>query len=452
MRWSGSTAGAERNILLQPTDILLCASPGGALRGEAELPGDKSISHRALILGALARGQTRIDGLLESADVLRTLAAVRALGATVHRAGDGWLVEGGAWHSPAAPIDCGNSGTSVRLLMGAAAGHSLSVTFTGDESLSRRPMQRVIDPLRSMGAVIGGGPTLPVSVEGAALQGIRFVNEAASAQVKSAILLAGLRAEGEVEIIEPRPSRDHSERMLRAFGVDVDLRSSPEGGRIRLGPRRRLDGTDVRVPGDPSSAAFPVVAALVMPGSEVRLRGVLANPLRWGLFDTLQEMGAQIMVEERRGVGGEEVVNVTARTSALRGVEVPATRAPAMIDEYPILAVAAAFAKGTTIMRGLSELRVKESDRLSAILAGLRACGVEAAIEGDTLIVEGCGGRASGGARVETHGDHRIAMAFLVFGLAAQAPVTVDRADMIETSFPGFPAVMRSLGVAIEAA
>lgn len=398
----------------------------------------------------MARGRTRIDGLLESADVLRTLAAVRALGASVREADESWEVEGNTWRSPPAPLDCGNAGTCVRLLMGAAAGRPLTVEFTGDDSLSRRPMDRIADPLRLMGARIRGGLTLPVTVEGGALSGIRFVNEAASAQVKSAILLAGLGAEGAVEVIEPRASRDHTERMLRAFGVEVDVQAAPEGTSVRLGVHRRLQAAPVWVPGDPSSAAFPLVTALLTEGSSVRFRGILANKLRWGLFQTLEEMGAGIAVEARRIAGSEEVVDLTARESGLQAADVPAERAPSMIDEYPILAVAAACADGTTIMRGLAELRIKESDRLTAVVAGLRACGVEAEIEDDALIVEGCGGSPPGGARVETHGDHRIAMAFLVLGLAARRPVTVDRPEMIETSFPGFAPLMRGLGAAIE--
>lgn len=398
----------------------------------------------------MARGPTRIKGLLESRDVLRTLSAVRTLGASVRQANGGWEVEGATWRSPTVPIDCGNAGTCARLLMGATAGCNLRVTFTGDDSLTQRPMERVAGPLRRMGALIGGGPTLPMTVEGGALSGIRFLNEAASAQVKSAILLAGLNAMGAVEVVEPRPSRDHSERMLRAFGVEVDVHPTIEGTSVRLGKQRKLEAASVRIPGDPSSAAFPLVAALLTDGSHVRLRGVLANKLRWGLFDTLEEMGAEVVAEGRRMAGGEEVVDIVARTSGLRAVDVPAERAPSMIDEYPILAVAAACAEGATLMQGVGELRVKESDRLGAIVAGLRACGVEAEIEGDTMIVEGCGGAPPGGARVETHGDHRIAMAFLVLGLAAQRPVTVDRPEMIETSFPGFRTLMRSLGAAIE--
>jgi 3-phosphoshikimate 1-carboxyvinyltransferase len=427
-------------------ESVLTGSASPALRGDIGVPGDKSMSHRALILGGMAAGETHITGLLEGDDVLHTAKAVEALGAEVERLGEGeWRVRGADWDSPAAPIDCGNSGTGVRLLMGAAAGYPISVTFTGDASLSKRPMARVTEPLRAMGAQAEGS-TLPVTIRGGSLRGISFINEKASAQVKSAILLAGLRAEGEVEVIEPRASRDHSENMLRAFGCDVDV----DGEHIRLGKRRSMTGTDVEIPGDPSSAAFPVVAALIVPGSEIIVRNVMTNPLRTGLLTTLREMGADISVEKARTHGGEAVGDVIVRSSPLRAVEVPADRAPSMIDEYPILAVAAAFAEGTSVMHGLSELRVKESDRLAAVIAGLRSCGVDARDEGDTLIVEGCGGPPPGDGHVLAHDDHRIAMSFLVMGLAARAPVSVDSADMIATSFPTFVPLMRSLGAVIQ--
>ena len=425
-------------------DDRLTGSASGPLHGTIAVPGDKSISHRALILGGLAEGETRISGLLEGDDVLATAAAVRAFGAEVERLGPGeWRVRGGEWKSPTEPIDCGNSGTGARLLMGAAAGFPIDVTFTGDASLSSRPMERVLGPLRAMGAR-ADGRTLPVGLSGGGLSGIDFVNEKASAQVKSAILLAGLRAEGEVVVHEPAPSRDHSENMLRAFGCDVEI----EGGTVRLGTRRSLTGTPVAVPGDPSSAAFPTVAALIVPGSEVTIEGVMVNPLRAGLFQTLQEMGADLRLENRRDAGGEAVANLHVRHSRLSGVTVPASRAPSMIDEYPVLAVAAAFAGGTTVMHGLAELRVKESDRLAAIIAGLRACGVDARDEADTLIVHGRG-TPPGGAEVAAHHDHRIAMSFLVLGLASEGPVTVDSAPMIATSFPTFVPLMRSLGARI---
>ena len=426
----------------------LTARASGPLAGVIDIPGDKSMSHRALILSGLAKGTTRISGLLEGEDVLRTAAAVAALGAEVERTGDGeWSVVGAEWRSPATPIDCGNSGTGARLLMGAVAGLPIEVTFTGDESLSRRPMGRVLDPLRTMGArvVAAEGGRMPVTISGGALGGIRFVNEMASAQVKSAILLAGLRADGAVEVIEPIATRDHSENMLRAFGCDVER----DGELIRLGERRALTAIDVVIPADPSSAAFPLVAALICSGSYVTARGVMLNPLRTGLLTTLAEMGAEIELTNRRSVGGEEVADIVARASPLHGVEVPASRSASMIDEYPILAVAAAFAHGRSIMHGLAELRVKESDRLAAIIAGLTACGVEAREEGDSLIVEGTGKPPRGGATIDANHDHRIAMGFLVLGLASEQPVGVSGAETIATSFPGFTELMSSLGARI---
>jgi 3-phosphoshikimate 1-carboxyvinyltransferase len=426
-------------------EALLQAAPGGPLRGHIAVPGDKSISHRALILGALAEGETRIEGLSEGADVLATAAALRAFGVVVTRTGEGsWLVRGGPWHSPDTPVDCGNSGTAARLLMGAAAGFPIAATFTGDASLSARPMERVLAPLRLMGAR-ADGDGLPVTLHGGGLAGIDCRSPYASAQVKSAILLAGLRATGVVVVTEPARSRDHTERLLRAFDCDVEV----DGNTVRLGPNRRLIGTDLMIPGDPSSAAFPLVAALLVPGSGVTVHGVLMNETRTGLFRTLLEMGADIDFANRRTAGGEDVADVTARHSALRGIETPADRAPSMIDEYPILAVAAACASGRTIMHGLGELRLKESDRLAAILEGLARCGVRAGVEGDSLIVEG--GDVAGGATVATHGDHRIAMSFLVLGLAARAPVPVDAPEMIATSFPGFAELMTSLGADIGA-
>jgi 3-phosphoshikimate 1-carboxyvinyltransferase len=426
----------------QALDSELTGSVSPALRGDIEVPGDKSMSHRSLIFGGMASGETRISGLLEGDDVLHTAKAVEALGAEVKRLRPGeWRVRGAEWQSPVQPIDCGNSGTGVRLLMGAVSGYPIEATFTGDSSLSKRPMARVTDPLRSMGAKAEGS-TLPVTIRGGSLHGISFVNEKASAQVKSAILLAGLRADGEVEVIEPRASRDHTENMLRAFGCDVDV----DGANIRLGKRRSLTATDIEIPGDPSSAAFPIVAALIVPGSEVTVRNVMTNPLRTGLLTTLEEMGAHISIGNLRSHGGETVGDIVVRSSELRGVQVPAGRAPSMIDEYPILAVAAAFASGRSMMHGLAELRVKESDRLAAIIDGLRACGVDARDEGDSLIVEGFGGPPPGAGNVLAHDDHRIAMSFLVMGLAAKSPVTVDSADMIATSFPTFVPLMRSLG------
>jgi 3-phosphoshikimate 1-carboxyvinyltransferase len=426
-------------------ETLLGSSRSGPLRGDFEVPGDKSMSHRALILGGMAEGETRISGLLEGDDVLHTAEAVRAFGAEVERRGPGeWTVRGAEWQNPAGPVNCGNSGTAARLLMGAAAGFPISATFAGDSSLSGRPMERVLAPLRAMGARTEGG-TLPVTIHGGDLHGIRFVNEKASAQVKSAILLAGLRASGEVEVVEPVASRDHSENMLRAFGCEVQS----EGGAIRLGANRTLTGTNVLIPGDPSSAAFAIVAALIVPESKITIRKVMANPLRTGLITTLGEMGADLSFENEQSEGGEAIADLTVAASSREGVEVPAGRAPSMIDEYPILAVAAAFARGRTVMHGLAELRVKESDRLAAVIAGLQACGVEAWEEGDSLIVQGAGGAPRGGGTVRAHHDHRIAMSFLVMGLGAQQPVTVDSGDMIATSFPGFVPLMRSLGASI---
>jgi len=432
-------------------ETLLSAVPGGALRGHVAVPGDKSISHRALILGGLAEGETRIEGLLEGRDVLDTAAAVRALGAQVARVAEAtWVVRGAPWCTPDGPIDCGNSGTGARLLMGAAAGFPIEATFTGDASLRSRPMARVLEPLRHMGARTGERDRLPVTIRGGGLGGISWHSPHASAQVKSVILLAGLQAKGAVTVIEPAKSRDHTEKMLQAFGCDVEV----EGNAVRLGKNRRLTATDIMVPGDPSSAAFPLVAGLIVPGSEVTVYGVLMNPLRTGLFETLLEMGGDLSFDNLRTVGGEEVADVTARHSVLNAVEVDPERAPRMIDEYPILAVAAAHATGQTMLHGLGELRVKESDRLAAIIAGLRRCGVSAGLIGDarwgdTLMIDGCDGPCAGDATVRTHGDHRIAMSFLVLGLAARAPVAVDGAEMIGTSFPGFGSLMASLGAEI---
>jgi 3-phosphoshikimate 1-carboxyvinyltransferase len=408
------------------------------------VPSDKSLSHRALILGALASGETRIFGLLEADDVMATVMALRAFGTHVERTchGNGHVV-GGEWRSPEVPVDCGNSGTSARLLMGAAAGFNLSATFTGDESLRRRPMRRVRDPLEAMGARFEGGDTLPLTLHGGGLRGIEHRNVPASAQVKSAILLAGLRASGPVRVIEPHPSRDHTEIMLGAFGAEVTIRD----GVVELGDRRQLRGARIDIWGDPSAAAFGWAAAAIVPGSSVETRGVMVNPLRIGILDWLERMGADVTVRNPGRVSGERVTDVTVRHNRLRAVEVPAEAAPAMIDEYPLLAVAAAFAEGTSLFHGLGELRIKESDRLAAIAEGLCTCGVAASIDGDTLRV--IGGTVAGG-QVATHGDHRIAMAFLVLGLGSRAPVSVDRGEMIATSFPGFVAAMKGIGAQIK--
>ena len=435
----------------------LRARPARALRGVAAVPGDKSISHRALILGALAEGETNIEGLLEGEDVRATARALAAFGAVVERLGEGrWRVVGqGGLAEPGDIIDCGNSGTGARLMIGAAAGFDLAAAFTGDASLRGRPMRRVLLPLGQMGArfVHRSGGRLPLMVCGGALTAIRYVLPEPSAQVKSAILLAGLRAEGKTVVVEPLPSRDHTERMLATFGVRLGLEDTSEGRTVSLVGGQRLTGTTVSVPADPSSAAFPLVAALITPGSEVTVAGVLLNPLRRGLFETLREMGADLRIANRREVGGESVGDITARHSRLTGVEIPAARAPAMIDEYPILAVAAAFARGPTVMRGVGELRVKESDRIAAVAAALAACGVQTQDDPDTLTVIGAAGGnhgVRGAAAIATHGDHRIAMSALILGLAAQSPVEVDHADMIATSFPGFAELMVRLGAPLE--
>jgi 3-phosphoshikimate 1-carboxyvinyltransferase len=428
------------------------ASPSGPLRGRVSPPGDKSISHRALILGGLADGVTEIEGLLEGDDVLRTAAAVAAFGAKVERLGEGrWRVEGrGRFEAPSEVVDCGNSGTGVRLLMGAAAGFELAARFDGDASLRKRPMGRVTGPLEQMGARFDTteGGRLPLSLTGGGLKGIDYRLPVASAQVKSAVLLAGLNAAGETVVVEPEPTRDHTENMLRAFGGDIAIELVDGVRHVRVRPRA-LTPAPVRVPGDPSSAAFPIVAALLVPGSEIELDGVLLNPLRTGLIETLREMGASIETRNAREAGGEPVGDLRVRASRLTGVVVPPERAPSMIDEYPILAVAAAFAGGTTVMRGIGEMRVKESDRIALMAAGLKACGVEVEEEPDGLIVHGRGSRPRGGVQVKTSGDHRIAMSHLVLGLAAEAPVTVDEPGMIATSFPGFGALMRGLGAEI---
>jgi 3-phosphoshikimate 1-carboxyvinyltransferase len=432
----------------------MTAQRGRPLFGRVRVPGDKSISHRALILGALAVGRTRISGLLEGEDVLNTAKAMQALGVRVERTGDGaWLVDGvgvTGFAAPAGPLDFGNSGTGCRLVMGAVAGCPIAATFDGDASLRKRPMRRVLDPLALMGARVthaGEGGRLPVTLDGARdLMPILYRTPVPSAQVKSAVLLAGLAARGITTIIETEASRDHTELMLAHFGADV--RSEPEGAygrKISLVGQPELAPSCVVVPADPSSAAFPMVAALLVPGSDLFLPDVMTNPLRTGLIKTLREMGAAIVEEEVRHEGGEAMAGFRIRYSPLRGVEVPPQRAPTMIDEYPILAVAAAFAGGTTVMRGLKELRVKESDRLAATADMLRVNGVEVGISGDDLAVQGHG-HVKGGGFVATHMDHRIAMAALVLGLAADNPVKVDDAAFIATSFPGFASVMRALG------
>ena len=436
----------------------LTATPGGPLAGSMTVPGDKSISHRALILGALSVGETRISGLLEGDDVKRTAAAMLALGATVEREGPGrWRVLGvgvGGLAEPAEVLDMGNSGTGARLVAGALAGHPFTAFLTGDESLCRRPMKRITEPLTRMGAqfLTHSGHRLPMAVTGATDPlPIVYRLPVPSAQVKSAILLAGLAAPGQTTVIEPEPTRDHTERMLRHFGARVDVADLADGRHITLHGQPELSGAPVAVPADPSSAAFPAVAALIVPGSCVRLAGIGLNPLRAGLFETLREMGARILIENRREEGGEPVADLVCSAGPLTGVRVPASRVPAMIDEYPILAVCAAFASGETRMEGLAELRVKESDRLAAVADGLAACGVSVEATADSLVVRGQGTPPLGGATIPARLDHRIAMAFLVMGLASQRPVSVDDGGPIDTSFPDFVVLMNKIGAAIAA-
>ena len=429
------------------------------LSGSYAAPGDKSISHRALMLGGLAVGETRITGLLEGEDVLATARAMRALGADVARGADGaWTVHGtgvGGLRAPSDILDLANAGTGVRLLMGVVATHPFTTVFTGDASLRKRPMERVMTPLRQMGArfTAAEGGRLPLTVEGAALGiPIRYEVPVPSAQVKSAVMLAGLNAPGRTIVVEKQATRDHTENMMRHFGATVTVERLAHGDVILLDGQPELRGRALAVPGDPSSAAFPLVAALITEGSEITVTGISVNPLRAGLFDTLIEMGASLEIANRRIEGGEPVADITARSSVLRGVDVPAERAPSMIDEYPVLAIAAAFAQGRTIMRGLGELRVKESDRIAAMARGLAANGVTVEELEDGLIVDGRPGDVPGGGTVETHMDHRIAMSFLVLGCASQRPVTVDEDAMIATSFPGFAGLMASAGARLEAA
>jgi len=433
----------------------LIAHPGGPLAGRVRVPGDKSISHRALMIGAVAVGETIVHDLLEGADVLATAAAMTALGAeVVPPAGPGapWRVFGtgvGGLAEPAEVLDMGNSGTSARLLLGLLATHPLTAVLTGDASLVRRPMARVTAPLEAMGAVFTGrrGGRLPLAVRGAdAPVPIVYDLPVASAQVKSAVLLAGLNAPGETAVIERRPTRDHTEHMLRAFGATLSVAADGDTETIVLRGQPELAGRAVRVPGDISSAAFPLVAALIRPGSEVVLEGVGVNPRRTGLLDTLVEMGADLTLHNPRTEAGEPIADLHARGGPLRGVDVPPERAPRMIDEYPALAMAAACAVGTTRMPGVGELRVKESDRLAGLAAGLAACGVAVEAGADSLTVTGTGRPPAGGATVAAALDHRIAMSFLVLGGAAAAPVAVDDAAPIATSFPGFAETMAGLG------
>lgn len=436
----------------QPQPLSLRAST--PLAGTVGVPGDKSISHRALMLGALAVGETRIEGLLEGEDVLATAAALRAMGADIMREGEGrWRVNGvgvGGLLQPQGALDMGNSGTSTRLLMGLIASHPISATFVGDASLSKRPMARVTVPLEAMGAQFTASPgtRLPLTMTGACpATPIRYVLPVASAQVKSAVLLAGLNTPGRTSVVEAVPTRDHSERMLAGFGAKVMIEESPEGRIISIDGEAELKPQPILVPGDPSSAAFPLVAALTVPGSKVTIANVGINPTRDGLIRVLQMMGAKITLQQQRTVGGEPVADLLVEAGPLEGIEVPPEVAPSMIDEYPILFVAAALAQGRTVMRGIEELRVKESDRIATMATGLAACGVTVEELPDGLIVTGTGGdKIPGGATVASHLDHRIAMSFAVLGLGARQPITVDDGRPIATSFPNFLDLMRTLG------
>ena len=449
------------------------------LRGTAELPGDKSISHRALMFSALAVGESVITGLLEGEDVLATAAALRALGATIEKRsagagqmgarlenrGDAWHIHGvgvGGLSQPSAPLDMGNSGTSARLLMGLVATHPITAEFRGDASLSKRPMRRVMDPLSQMLATFESATgTLPVTVHGAQQpMPIRYALPVASAQVKSAILLAGLNTPGRTTVIEQAPTRDYTETMLRQMGADIEIENQalntavPDNGSVIKSKAIHITGyaelkpLHLHVPRDPSSAAFPCVAALIVPGSDIMLPGVGMNPTRTGLYETLREMGAKLEFQNERFENGEKIADLHVQYSELHGVDVPAERAPSMIDEYPILAIAAAYAHGTTRMRGLHELRTKESDRLQVMADGLAACDARVEMDGDDLIVHGTG-KFPGGAEIITHLDHRICMSFYVAGLAADTPITIDDTAPIATSFPNFFAMMTALGASI---
>jgi 3-phosphoshikimate 1-carboxyvinyltransferase len=432
----------------------MTARRGGPLQGRTKVPGDKSISQRALILGALTVGETTVAGLLEGEDVLHTAEAMRALGAKLERGADGlWRIRGvgvAGFAQPACPLDFGNSGTGCRLVFGAVAGCPIRATFDGDASLRKRPMRRILDPLEKMGARVveqAEGGQLPLTLQGAADPvPIVYESPVPSAQLKSAVLLAGLAAPGETTVIEAEATRDHTERLLKHFGAKVTSKQHGDHGRrVILQGQPELEPANVVVPADPSSAAFPLVAALIVPDSDLVLEAVMTNPLRTGLIATLREMGATIEAVETRDDGGEAVADLRVRACTLKGVEVPASRAPSMIDEYPVLAVAASFAEGATRMCGLQELRVKESDRLAATADMLRANGVTVDIEGDDMIVHGKG-RPAGGGEVKTQMDHRIAMAAMMMGLASDNPVRIDDSAFIATSFPGFVELMRSLG------
>ena len=439
--------------------IPMTSTACGPLRGTADVPGDKSISHRSLILGALSVGETTITGLLEGQDVLDTAKAMRAFGATVTDHGGGnWSVQGvgvGGFAEPENVIDCGNSGTGVRLIMGAMASSPITATFTGDASLNSRPMARVTDPLALFGAQAMGreGGRLPMTIRGAQDPApAHYAVPVPSAQVESAVLLAGLNAPGETVVIETEATRDHTERMLAGFGAKITTEETNEGRVITLKGQPELRAQHIEVPRDPSSAAFPVCAALIVPGSDVLIPGIGLNPTRAGLFTTLREMGADLTYENRREEGGEPVADLRARFSPdLRGIEVPAHRAASMIDEYPVLSVVASFATGATHMPGVKELRVKESDRIAAMKAGLEANGITVTDGPDWWTVQGAGhGNVAGGAVCQSHLDHRIAMAFMVMGMASNAPVRVDDGGPIATSFPIFEPLMAQLGADVQ--
>ncbi|PPR10846.1 MAG: 3-phosphoshikimate 1-carboxyvinyltransferase [Alphaproteobacteria bacterium MarineAlpha11_Bin1] len=434
----------------------LAARSGTALNGTISVPGDKSISHRALMIGAVAVGSTKVYGLLESEDVLRTADALRALGVSIDKSGESWVVDGvgvGGLTSPEDVLDLGNSGTAARLLLGLMASHDLKAYVTGDRSLRSRPMDRVIDPLSRCGAVFDftDEERMPMVVYGAAEPiPIDYDVPVPSAQVKSSILFSGLNTPGTTTVREREATRDHTENMLRAFGAELEIVPVGNGGRyISLHGYAELEAQEISIPGDPSSAAFPGVAALVVPGSEIIIKNVGINPLRAGLFQTLKEMGANIEMNNMRKTVGEPIADMSFRYGPLTGVDVPATRSPSMIDEYPIAAIAAAVASGETRFRGISELRVKESDRFTAIVDGLTACGVPVRSEGDDIVVTGLSGLLPGGAEINVNLDHRIAMTYLVMGLVSEKPVVIDDADVIDTSFPGFLGLMTGLGADI---
>ena len=424
------------------------------LTGSITIAGDKSISHRSIILGALSIGETTVDGLLESQDILATISAMQAFGAEIEKKADKkWHINGlgvGGLDEPEKVLDLGNSGTGVRLILGVAAGNPITSFFSGDESLSRRPMARVLKPLEMMGASFTSrtGGLLPLSCTGPqTLQPIDYSLPVASAQVKSAILLAGLNTPGKTIVREPTPTRDHTERMLKQFGSEISIETDDESQNIiTLKGESELTGQDIVVPGDPSSAAFPMVAGILAEDSRIEIKNVGINPLRFGLFEILNEMGAKTELIQKHDGAGEPIADIVVKTSKLKGVTVPASIAPRMIDEYPILAVAAACASGTTTMLGLQELRVKESDRLAAMANGLKACGVTVEETSDSLTVHGTGGQIEGGARIQTQLDHRIAMSFLTLGLKAKNPIIIDNGTTINTSFPGFVETMKSLG------